>query len=109
MWTVQVNTSDFANQSTEITGFSANLSQRLLKRFRLNLGGGYNRTQYVSSETGGPTSRKDDYYFFNTRLSWSILKRGTVALTYQFSDNVSNDPSFTFSSNQVGVELGYRY
>jgi hypothetical protein len=104
-----VNTSVLANQSTEITSFGGSLSQRLLKRLHLNLGGGYNRTQYVSSEMGASVIRKDDYYFFNTRLSWTILKRGTISLTYQFSDNSSSDKDLTFSSNQIGVELGFRY
>ena len=42
-----VNTSYFANQRSESTVFSGKLSQRLLKKLYLSLGGGYNTVQYV--------------------------------------------------------------
>ncbi len=105
-----VSASYFADQVAETTGFSASLDQRLITKLYLIVGGGYNRVRYVASTPGVSPNRTDDYYFFSSRLSWRFLKRGTVAVFYQYSDNSSSSESgFTFSSNQVGLELGYRY
>ncbi len=99
----------FQGQVTETTGFTGNLTQRLLKRFYLSLGGGYQTVRYVASASGIAASREDNYYSLNARLSTSFLKRGTIAALYQFSRNSSNTAGFGYSSNQVGLEVGYRF
>lgn len=104
-----VSTSPFENQVTEDTDLSGSLNQRLLKRFNLSLGAGYHTVKYVGSAAGVTAGRKDEYYSFNVRLSTTFLKRGTIAASYQFSDNSSNQAGFGYSSNQVGLEVGYQY
>jgi len=42
-------------------------------------------------------------------LSHAFLKRGNVALTYQYSDYISTAGGFTYQSNQVGVEVSFAY
>jgi hypothetical protein len=42
-------------------------------------------------------------------LSCPFLKRGTVALFYNWSDNSSNDRGYSYQSNQGGLELGYHF
>ena len=96
------------NQITETTSVAGDLNQRLLEKFYLDLGGGYHTVKYVTSG-GAATDRKDNFYAFNVRLSCALLKRGTAAVFYQISDNSSSEPGFTFTSRQLGFELGYQY
>ena len=103
-----VSASSSENQITERTDISVGINQRLLKRLYLDLGGGYHKVTYVTSGDLS-VSRVDDYYSINVRLGCPFRKRGTVAVFYQISDNSSTQPGFTFSSSQVGVEVGYRY
>jgi len=103
-----VAASYFQNQVTESTDIVGGLNQRLLGKLYLDLAGGYHTIRYVAA-SGSATARTDDYYTFSTRLSCPFLKRGTVAVFYQYSDNSSTAPGFTFSSNQVGFEIGYRF
>jgi hypothetical protein len=99
--------------ATESTSVSCNLNQRLLEKLYLNLGVGYTTTKYTDSISGfgGALSgnRVDDYSYFSANLSRSFLKRGTMSVTYQYSDNSSSLPGFSFSSSQIGFEIGYTY
>lgn len=103
-----VAVSYFQNQVTEGTEVIGNLNQRLLGRFYLDLSGGYHTVEYVGANASG-TGRRDDYYTFDARLSCPFLKRGTAAVFYQYSDNASTVPGFTFSGSQVGFEVGWRF
>ncbi|HUA38705.1 MAG TPA: hypothetical protein VMA35_09975 [Candidatus Sulfopaludibacter sp.] len=97
------------NQVTESLNFDTDLNQRLLGRLYLDLTGGYQHVKYINaSGTPGPT-RKDDFYYFNTRLSTSFLKRGTIAVFYQFNEDASSSAGFGFTSHQVGFEIGFAY
>jgi hypothetical protein len=98
---------------TVTTGVNLDLNQRLFGKYYLDLGAGYSTVKYTDSiSTGSSTfsgDRVDDDYTFNARLSRSFLKRGTVAVTYQYSDNSSTLPGFSYSSSQIGFEIGYSY
>jgi len=96
------------NQVTESTDIRGSLNQRLLKQLHLDLGGGFHKVAYVSSGAHS-ASREDEFFSFYVRLSCLFLKRGTAAVFYQVTDNSSTQPGFTFSSSQVGFEVGYRY
>jgi hypothetical protein len=104
-----VDTSYFTNQVTETKGVSATLNQRLLKKLLLTVSGGYQNVKYTATSRGVSPDRNDDYYSISTRLSAAFLKRGTVAATYQFSDNSSNQSGYGYSSSQFGCEIGFRY
>lgn len=104
-----VAVSTLQDQLTETVSFNGDLNQRLLGRLYLDLSGGYQNIKYVNSGNNAPSNRTDDYYFFNTRLSTAFLKRGTVAVFYQISDNSSSQTVFGFSSHQVGFEIGFTY
>jgi hypothetical protein len=96
------------NLVTEITGVSIDLNQRLLGKLNLGLGGRYQNATYVDSDKSS-ADRRDNLYVFNARLGCAILKRGTIAVFYQHSHNSSNRDDFSFTSNQVGFEAGYRF
>jgi len=97
------------DQVTETTGVTADLNQRLLGKLFLDLSGGYQLVKYVSSVNTTGSNREDDYYTFNARLSRAFLKRGTIAVLYQLSRDNSNQPGYSFTSHQVGFEIGYSY
>jgi hypothetical protein len=99
----------FEDQITETTSFGGNLNQRLFKQLYLDMGGQFGRVDYVASGNSASIDRTDDYYSFSVRLSHLFLKRGTFAVLYQYSDNSSSEPGFSYSSSQVGFEIGYRY
>jgi hypothetical protein len=111
-----VSRSSFANQTTEGTSITANLNQRLLGRFFLNLGGGYTSSKYIASLGGFSAGRNDDTYNFTARLTSPFIKRGNISVFYSYSKNVSSQTGFAsgssafgYSSNQVGFEVGFRY
>jgi hypothetical protein len=110
-----VSPSYFQNQTSESTGIMGDLNQRLLGRLFLDLSGGYSTSKYLASRSGISTSRNDNVYSFNARLSYPFLKRGSVSVFYGYSDNSSSQSGFTsgsgfgYTSNQVGFEIGYSY
>jgi len=104
-----VNPSYFQGQVTENTVASFDLNQRLFRKFNLDLNAGYNITKYVASENNVSANSDDDYYTFSARLSHPLLKRGTLAVFYQYSGNSSTEPGFTYSGSQAGIEIGYKY
>jgi hypothetical protein len=99
-------TSDQVTENTTITG---DLRQRLLGKLFLDLNGGYSLVSYHSSAAGIEISRTDHITFFSARLSIVFLKRGTASVVYYLSDNSSNESGFSYTSNQAGLELGYRF
>ena len=105
-----VSSSILQNQVTETTAVNANLSQRLLGKVFLNLSGGYQLVKYVSSlNISGSSSRNDDIYSLNTSLSRAFLKRGTFSIFYQISRDDSSQQGFSFTSHQVGFQVGFAY
>jgi hypothetical protein len=104
-----VSASYFGDQYTEVMAVSASLRQRLLNKLFLDLSGGFTRTAYNATTTSVAVNRDDNGTFFNARLSMEVLRRGTVAVFYQRTENNSNEEAFALSSAQVGVELGYRF
>lgn len=104
-----VSPSYFQDQATENTSFNGDINQRLLGNFYLDLNGGYQITKYTASASGVAVNREDDYYFLNTKLSCTFLKRGTIAVFCQLADNSSSASGFGFESRQFGFQIGYSY
>ena len=104
-----VNASFFQDEVTETTSLSATLSQRLLGKLMLSLGGGHSTVRYVAATSSVSAGRHDDNYSFDARLASPFLKRGSVEVFYQYADNVSNEPAFSYTSHQVGIQVQYRF
>lgn len=110
-----VSPSSFQNQTVETYRIMGNLDQRLLGWLYLNLSGGYTTTKYEASASGLSTSRDDNVYSFNVRLTCHPLNRATLSAFYQYSDNSSSQSGFTtgsgfgYTSNQVGFEIAYQH
>ncbi len=111
-----VSSSAFQGQVTESTSITCDLNQRLFGHLHLDVSGGYNSTKYVSSFAGFSTGRSDDTYTLTPRLSFPCLKRGSIAVFYDYSKNSSTQTgfaagssAFSYSSSQIGIEISYRY
>jgi len=104
-----VEPSYFENQVTENTSISLNLNQRLLGKVFLDLTGGYEKSDYIATLNNSTTDRTDDYDYLNVGLSRSFLKRGTFGVFYQISRDNSSVAGYSFTSNQIGCQIGFRY
>lgn len=113
-----VSPSLFQAQVLENTSVNASFSQRLLGHLYLTLAGGYGAQGYVATAPSAsvkkgpvfsPPGRNDENYNFSARLTLAFLKRASASVFYQYSDNISDTPGFGYTSNQGGVELGYRF
>jgi hypothetical protein len=100
-------------QSSDITTVNLNLSQRILVKYRLNLGIGYSRTEYTTTLSTKSVSlgnaRTDNGYTFSAGFGRSFLKHGNWLVTYAYNDNESSDTGYSQHSNQIGFQLGFNY
>ncbi len=104
-----VNPSYYQNQIDVVTSVNGDLNQRLLGKLFLDVNAGYNWNNYVATTSGATADSSADYYTVNVRLSTAFLKRGTVGVFYNYSDNLTSQSGLGFSSSQVGFNVGYRY
>jgi hypothetical protein len=111
-----ITTSYFQNQDSQSTSLSIGVTQRLLTKYHLSLSGAYSTTDYIQllpptgqSGSGSSTVRTDDSYSLGVSVSRSFLKRGTISVSYSYSENRSDAGGFTYASDQIGVQIGYSY
>jgi hypothetical protein len=74
---------------------------------------GYGFTKFTSSVAGeslfGTSNREDRNYNFGVHLTRTFFKRGNFSVFYQYNHNSSSATAYSYASEQVGVEAGYRY
>ena len=104
-----VGASYFEAQVTKNTSWGVNLDQRLLGEFHLVAGYAHQEAAYTSFRASVPTDRTDDFDSVNLRLATTFFRKLAVAALWQHSRNASNSLGYGFSSNQIGLEIGYRY
>jgi hypothetical protein len=104
-----VSASYLQGQVTETTSVILELNQRLPERFFLGLNGSYQFVNYISSVNATGSDRQDNYLYLNARLGRTFLRRGSIALIYQFGRNDSSSAGYSFTSHQVGFQIGYTY
>jgi hypothetical protein len=104
-----VSPSYYDNQIDAVTSVNGDLQQRLLGKLFLDVGASYNWNNYTSLANGVAANANADYYSVNVQLSTTILKRGTVAVFYNYNGNSTTQSGLSYTSNQVGFNVGYRY
>lgn len=104
-----VDPSYFDKQTSQTTGVTLGLQQRLLKRFYFTAFGLQNRSKYMPTVSGIPSDRGDRYDTYRANLSTPVFGRGSVAVFYQRSRNHSNSALYAFKSNQVGASINYQF
>lgn len=97
----------YSDQFTESTRMGGGLRQRFLGKVFLNLSGGYSIQNYSSTFGDHAVTREDDYPYFQAGLSTRFLTRGGFSVFYRYSENSSDQSGYSFTSNQVGLQLSY--
>lgn len=119
-----VTTSLYDSQVVVGANWRVHFEQRLLKHLFLSADWTRGENEYLATtvlvpappplDPNGPLlppildsrpGRIDELEQFNCRLMTQILKRVTISLTYQQTDNQSSQGSFDVSSKQYGVEI----
>lgn len=104
-----VDTSLYEGAITESTHFQAMLQQRLLGRLHFNLTAGYRMSEHQAAGVFAEVDRSDDLATVSVSLAATILARGSASVFFRHSTNDSTSELYTFSSDQVGFQLGYRF
>jgi hypothetical protein len=104
-----VSPSYYQNQISVLTSVNADFNQRLLGKLYLDVNAGYSWDNYTAVANGATANSSADYYSVNVQLGTTFLKRGTVAVFYNYSDNVTAQSGLAYSSSQIGFNIGYRY
>jgi hypothetical protein len=119
-----VNPSLYDDQVSVGARWNLHFEQRLLVHFYFSADWSRSDTEYQGTSTVTPApvppdptdpnsppfipskpGRKDTIDTFNCRLTTKILKRATIALTYQQTENQSSQLLFDTSSKQYGIEI----
>jgi hypothetical protein len=100
----------FENQLTENAQVSAGFRQRFLGKLNLSAFVSFSTVDY--QDTSGvqtQADRSDEVGAFSTSLGLAVLKKGDLSVFYQHSRNRSTVKEFSFDSDQVGFQIGYRF
>lgn len=90
------------------TGVSFSLRQQLRERWSGTFSFTYDNMEYVSASRGASPNRSDDYFLLRYGLEAILGRSWTVGIFHQYREDISTDPSFSFSNNQVGVQASWQ-
>ena len=100
----------FSDQVTESMSYTFGLTQRLLGRFSLSLNASQNETDYVATDTLDPAvERNDSLWTYSAALSTRLLKRLSVSVSWQQTENQSDAPGYALTSTTYGLNLGWQF
>jgi len=100
------------DQGYTVTGLDVTIRQALTDRLSAGISGGYSYSDYYSTREGGNADRQDSFWRAQVSLDWRVLEQLSVGVFYQYrTDDSSGSRSsdFSFSNNQVGVNVAYRF
>jgi Putative beta-barrel porin 2 len=103
------NSGSLAAQDFTATFIQGSLRQRFLQRFFFGIAGGYQNSDYFSTVNGLTASRRDDYYFVEPSLDFSVTRFWTIGGYYLRRQNDSSDPLFKFNDEQVGFRTSLTF
>jgi hypothetical protein len=104
-----VGNSYYAAQFTESTSVAIGLNQRLFQRFYLSIQPAYTFTQYKGTFGNLPVTSEEDYFYIYVGLGTTLFKKLATSVFYQYKDNQSSVPGFSFNGSLVGFNLTWRY
>jgi len=97
-----------AQNFTEAT-VDFSVHQRFLQRFYVAVVAGYQHSDYFSTVSGLAANRKDDYYYVEPGIDFSITRFWTCGGYYLDRQNESSVTSFSFDDNQVGIRTALTF
>ena len=105
-----VGSSLLDGQITENTSVSAGFRQRLLRRLNFDLFARYGTTDYQSTTSAVATeTRSDEFTSISASLGATFREKGTISVFYERSKNNSSAEGLSYTSDQYGVQIGYRF
>lgn len=105
----QVSPSFFSDQFAETAGVGGGLTQRLFGHLNFSLSGSYRWTDHISTLNPSLTQQTANYASVRAGLGTRFLRRGSISLFFQWSDNASSTPGLSFSSRQMGANVAYGF
>jgi len=103
------NSGVLAGQDFAGTMITVDLRQRLLQIFYFSVSGGYQNSDYFSTVNGVVANRRDNYYFAEPSLEFSITRFWTVGGYYLRRQNNTSLQSFSFYDNQFGFRTTLKF
>ena len=104
------------NQDFGTTYVAVRFQQRLFQRLYFGLGGGYEHSNYISTDRDVSATRDDDYWFIEPSLDVLITRWLSAGVYYLHREQSSNDNGapggqnfFNWNDNQVGVRATLRF
>jgi hypothetical protein len=97
------------SQNYTTTGLRASVRQRIRTKWSVALNGGYQHSDFHSTEEGASANRDDDYWYVGPEVNYTLTDRWNVGVFYQHRENTSSDTAFEFVNNQVGLRSSFRF
>jgi hypothetical protein len=99
-----------SSQSVVAMGFGFTASQRILHRFYLGFGFTYEHEDYQTGSSGAPATTSVvgssvDNLLYRPSLTFNPTSWTSVAIYYQYSENLTNSAASTYHDNQAGVSV----
>ena len=104
-----VRVSSFAGQFTKSTTVNIGAHQRLMGTLFMTVLSGFSVHDYNPTSTSLMVQRKDKNHYIEGRLSLPFLKRAELSGFYHYGDLFSDQPLYSFTTRQIGVEVSYRF
>jgi hypothetical protein len=98
-----------ATQNYVNTGFAVTARQRVFQKYFLGLAGGFENSDYESTNNIIIANREDDYFFVRPSFDWEVTDWWTLTAFYEFRENDSNIANNQFTNNRAGVQTTFRY
>jgi hypothetical protein len=95
-------------QNYTVTGLSASVRQVVFAKYTLSLTGGYDHTDYYTTEAVAGTRLRYDYFFVRPSLICQITNQFVLELFYQYQKNDSQAGN-AFVDDQAGLQLTYHF
>lgn len=99
----------YAGQNSSVRGFTAGISQRLNRVWSAKLEGGWESDSYRLVSGTGPAGREDRIWFLRPAVACRVADGSELVFYYRVSDNDSNDPSFGYAQQLLGVEFNHTF
>ncbi len=99
----------YAGQNYSVRGFAAGMSQRINAEWDVKLEGGHETNDYGTVSGSGTAGRGDRMWFVRPALVWRLAEESDLTFFYRISSNDSNEGSFGYDQQVVGVEFNHTF
>lgn len=98
-----------AGENYVITGVEGRIRQRFLRRFYVSVAAGFEKSVYESVAGRVGESRTDNVFFARPSLAFDVTKWASMEVAYQYREDASTIPGFSFTQNQATIQISMHY